>query len=145
MLGHRGKARTGAGRSSGNGSFDETSWWWVPIGVVVGLAVSWGIAGLIEGGCRRGPRGGCVAADGYELHGWVLFLASMPAMAVVIIGLAAGYWPPTLGLAGGGAAGGLYALGQGQTESYVISAGVFFALAIAAPTVTLCRRLKGIR
>jgi hypothetical protein len=102
--------------------------------------VSWGIAGLIEGGCRRGRRGGCVAADGYELHGWVLFLVGMPAMVVVIVGVAASYWPPALGLAGGDATGGLYTLTQGQTETHVTSAVVFFALAIAAPTATWCRR-----
>ena len=79
------------GRSTSRWSLDEKNWsrgWWIPLVVVVLAAATWGFLGFVEGGCRRGPRGGCVAADGYELHSWVLFLASMPTLFVVGTGTA---------------------------------------------------------
>ncbi|AWT46798.1 MULTISPECIES: hypothetical protein [Streptomyces] len=130
--------------SSSKGSFDVeeswSKWWWVPLGLVVMLAVSWGVAGLVEGGCERGPRGGCVAADGYKGHGWVLFLMATPCFIVVIMGLVADRWPPALGVAVGGTAGGLYALTQGRTEPHVVTAVVSFVLAVAAPAVSWHRQ-----
>ncbi|MFE1288168.1 hypothetical protein [Streptomyces sp. NPDC058751] len=81
-----------------------------------------------------------MAADGYELHGWMLFLAAVPAMALVTAGVASSSWPPAPVLVGGGAAGGLYALAQGRTEPHVTSAAVFSALAVVAPTATWWRR-----
>ncbi|MGW2183801.1 hypothetical protein ACWCXX_38575 [Streptomyces sp. NPDC001732] len=125
--------------SSSESSFDVegswSRWWWIPLGLVVMLAVSWGIAGLIEGGCKRGPRGGCVAADGYEWHGWVLILAAIPTCIVMIMGFVADRWPPALGLVVGGSASGLYMLTQGRTEPHVITAGVSFVLAAVAPAL----------
>ncbi|MFD8480602.1 hypothetical protein [Kitasatospora sp. NPDC059673] len=130
--------------SSSKSSFDAegswSRWWWIPLTPVVMLAVSWGLGGLIEGGCRRGPRGGCVAADGYEWHGWVLFLMAMPSFVVVIMGLVADRWPPALGLIVGGSASGLYMLAHGRTEPYVIAAGVFFILAAVAPALSWHRQ-----
>ncbi|MEU2614226.1 hypothetical protein ABZ570_21980 [Micromonospora sp. NPDC007271] len=81
-----------------------------------------------------------VAADGYEWHGWVLFLMAMPSYIVVITGLATDRWPPALGLVAGGTAGGLYALAQGRTEPHLITAGAFFALAAVAPATTWYRQ-----
>ncbi|MEU9994178.1 hypothetical protein [Streptomyces sp. NPDC050848] len=79
------------GRSTRRWSLDEKNWsrgWWIPLVVVLATA-TWGFLGFAEGDCKRGPRGGCVAADGYELRSWVLFLASMPTLFVVGTGLTA--------------------------------------------------------
>ncbi|WP_274562411.1 hypothetical protein [Streptomyces spiramyceticus] len=131
------------GRSTRRWSLDEKNWsrgWWIPLVVVVLAAATWGFLGFVEGGCKRGPRGGCVAADGYELRSWVLFLASMPTLFVVGTGLTAGRWPPALGVAAGGAACGLYTLAQGHTVPHLIMAAVLFALAITAPALAWRRR-----
>ncbi|MFC8919579.1 hypothetical protein ACFT5C_27875 [Streptomyces sp. NPDC057116] len=84
-------------RSTRRWSLDEKNWlrgWWIPLVVIVLAAATWGFLGFVEGGCKRGPRGGCAAADGYELRSWVLFLPSMPTLFVVGTGLTADRWPP---------------------------------------------------
>ncbi|MFF9431909.1 hypothetical protein [Streptomyces sp. NPDC014746] len=81
-----------------------------------------------------------MAADGYELRSWVLFLASMPTLFVVGTGLSADRWPPALGVAAGGTACGLYTLAQGRTIPHLLMAVVLFALAIAAPALAWRRR-----
>ncbi|MFD0357815.1 hypothetical protein ACFVHW_29385 [Streptomyces sp. NPDC127110] len=132
-----------SGRSTGRWSLDEKNWsrgWWIPLVVVVLAAATWGVLGFVEGGCVRGPRGGCVAADGYELRSWVLFLASMPTLFVVVTGLTADRWPPALGVAIGGVACGLYTLAQGHTVPHLIVATVLFVLAITAPALAWRRR-----
>ncbi|MEV2256912.1 hypothetical protein AB0I94_41310 [Streptomyces sp. NPDC050147] len=106
-------------------------------------AATWGLLGYIEGGCERGPRGGCIAADGYEWRGWVFFLAAMPTFFVVGTGLTADRWPPALGVAAGGAACGIYVLAQAHTVPYLITAAVLFALAVAAPVLAWRRRRAG--
>ncbi|APE20107.1 MULTISPECIES: hypothetical protein [Streptomyces] len=124
-------------------SLDEKNYsqgWWVPLGVVVVAAATWGSLGFVEGGCQPGPRGGCVAADGYELRSWVVYLASMPTLFVVVTGLTADRWPPVLGIAAGGAACGLYTLTQGHTIPHLIMAAALFALSITAPTLAWRRR-----
>ncbi|WP_418958951.1 hypothetical protein [Streptomyces tritici] len=124
-------------------SLDEENWsraWWVPLVVVVMAALTWGLLGYVEGGCERGPRGGCVAADGYELRGWVFFLAAMPAYFVVVTGLTADRWPPALGVAAGGVVCGLGTLTQGRTTGHLVVAGVLLALAVTAPVLAHRRR-----
>ncbi|MDX3850307.1 hypothetical protein [Streptomyces sp. AK02-01A] len=143
MSGHGGNSGADAERSSGSRPFSETKWSWIPVGALVMLAVSWGIVGLVEGGCQPGPRGGCVAADGFGWRGWVLFLAVMPSYVVVITGLTTDRWQPALGLALGGVAGGLYAIVQGRTAAHLITAGVLFALAVVSPALTWHRRRRG--
>ncbi|MEU9855663.1 hypothetical protein [Streptomyces sp. NPDC047974] len=106
-------------------------------------ALTWGLLGFIEGGCERGPRGGCVAADGYEVRGWAFFLAAMPTYLVVVTGLTDDRWPPVLGVATGGAACGLYVLTRGTAAPYLITAAVLFALAVAAPALAWRRRVSG--
>ncbi|MFF5505878.1 hypothetical protein [Streptomyces roseolus] len=131
------------GRSSRRWSLDEENWsrgWWVPLVLVVMAAVIWGLLGFVEGGCERGARGGCVPADGYELRGWVLFLAAMPAYFVVATGLTADRWPPALGVAAGGVTCGLYTLAQGQTVPHLLTAAVLFTLAVTAPALAWRRR-----
>ncbi|POX47819.1 hypothetical protein C3489_28805 [Streptomyces sp. Ru71] len=118
-------------------------WWWVPLAVVVMAAATWGVLGLVEGGCERGPRGGCVAADGYKVRGWVLFLAAMPSYVVLITGLVTDRWPPALGVAVGGVACGLFALTQGRTVPHLTVAGVLLVLAVVAPV--LAWRRRGVR
>ncbi|MFF8278528.1 hypothetical protein ACF05T_20840 [Streptomyces lateritius] len=103
-------------------------------------AASWGLLGYIEGGCEQGPRGGCVAADGYEWRGWVFFLSAMPTFFVVGTGLTADRWPPALGVAAGGAACGLYTLAQGRTMPHLVTAVVLCALAVMAPAFVWRRR-----
>ncbi len=115
--------------------------WWVPLTVVVMGALTWGLLGFIEGGCERGPRGGCVAADGYELRGWAFFLAAMPAYFVVVTGLTDERWPPVLGVATGGAVCAAYVLTQGTAVPYLIMAAALLALAVAAPALAWRRRL----
>ncbi|MER5950401.1 hypothetical protein ABT127_30610 [Streptomyces sp. NPDC001904] len=133
----------GAKRPSGIRPFDETSLFWIPVGVIVMLALSWGIAGLIEGGCERGARRGCTAADGYEWHGWVLFLAVVPTYVVVITGLTTDRWPPALGTVLGGTTGGTYLIAQGQATPNMIVAGVMLAFSLTSPVLTWHRRRHG--
>ncbi|MEU3185071.1 hypothetical protein ABZ707_12845 [Streptomyces sp. NPDC006923] len=143
MSGHGGNSGADAERSPGSRPFSETKWTWMPVGALVLLAASWGIVGLAEGGCQQGPRGGCVAADGFGWHGWVLFLAAMPSYVVVITGLTTDRWQPAVGLSLGGVAGGLYAVLQGQTAANLITAGVLFVLAVVSPALTWRRRRRG--
>ncbi|MEV7238729.1 hypothetical protein AB0N06_33835 [Streptomyces sp. NPDC051020] len=131
------------GRSSGRWSLGEENWsrgWWIPLVMAVMGALTWGLLGYVEGGCERGPRGGCVAADGYKLRGWAFFLAAMPTYFVVITGLTADRWPPALGVAVGGTLCGLYTLTQGRTAPHLIIAAVLFALALAAPALAWRRQ-----
>ncbi|NML50122.1 hypothetical protein HHL19_10645 [Streptomyces sp. R302] len=103
-------------------------------------AATWGLLGFIEGGCERGSRGGCVAADGYEWNGWVFFLAAMPTYFVVVTGLTDDRRHPVLGVVAGGAACGVCVLAQGTTVPHLITAAVLFALAVAAPALAWRRR-----
>ncbi|MFF5970086.1 hypothetical protein ACFY7C_01025 [Streptomyces sp. NPDC012769] len=132
-----------SGRSSRRWSLDEENWsrkWWIPLVAIVMAAATWGLLGYVEGGCDRGPRGGCVAADGYEWRGWVFFLSAMPAFFVVGTGMTADRWPPPLGVATGGTVCGLYTLMQGRTVGHLITAAVLFALAVTAPALARRRR-----
>ncbi|WP_086827950.1 hypothetical protein [Streptomyces sp. NRRL B-24572] len=130
----------------GSGSrwtLDEKNWsqpWWIPLTAVVLAAVTWGLLGLVEGGCRTGPRGGCVAAEGYRLNGWVLFLAAMPTYFVVVTGLVTDRWPPALGLTLGGAGCAAYVLTQGRTPAHWAITGALLALAALAPALTWWRK-----
>ncbi len=128
-----------SGRGSSGDRDTEDTWpkpWWIPLSAVVMLTISWGVGGLIEGGCERGPRGGCVAADGYEWHGWVLFLMWAPTLLVTIMGLVTDRWPPALGLALGTVSGGIYTLTHGQTAAHVAFAVFLFALAATSLSLT---------
>ncbi|MGW5420445.1 hypothetical protein [Streptomyces sp. NPDC003943] len=133
------------GRKDSEWTLDERSWsrvWWTPLTAVVLAAVTWGLLGLVEGGCRTGPRGGCVAAEGYELNGWVVFLSALPTYIVVITGLATDRWPPALGLTLGGVACGAYVLTQGRTPAHLGIAGVLLVLAVLAPALTWWRKRR---
>ncbi|MFD0075330.1 hypothetical protein ACFVIY_23150 [Streptomyces sp. NPDC127166] len=114
--------------------------WWIPLVVVVLAAATWGLLGLVEGGCRVGPRGGCVAADGYRANGWALFLAAMPTLFVVGTGLTTKRWPPAVGVAAGGTACAVYVLTQGRTPAHLTTASVLLVLAVLAPVSVRRRR-----
>ncbi|MFF8828081.1 hypothetical protein [Streptomyces sp. NPDC015131] len=120
-------------QTSGKWSLDEKSWWWVLLSPAVMAAATWGILGLVEGGCVRGPRGGCVAAEGYELRSWTLFLAAIPTLLVVVTGLCSVRLPPALGVALGGTVCGLYTLAQGRTLPHLVVAVILFVMAATAP------------
>ncbi|MEU0401724.1 hypothetical protein ABZ318_16075 [Streptomyces sp. NPDC006197] len=115
--------------------------WWIPLVVAVLAAATWGLLGLVEGGCEAGPRGGCVAADGYKANGWVFFLAAMPTYFVVGTGLTSRHWPPAVGVAVGGAVCAVYVLTQGRTPAHLITASVLLVLAVLAP-VSVGRRRR---
>ncbi|GGU85965.1 hypothetical protein GCM10010275_21770 [Streptomyces litmocidini] len=135
----------GRGRSGSRGTPDDENHgrlWWTPLVVVVLGAATWGLLGLVEGGCEAGPRGGCVAADGYEANGWVLFLAAMPTLFVVGTGLTSERRPPAVGVAAGGAGCAAYVLAQGRTPAHLIIAGVLLVLAVLAPVSVWRRRRR---
>lgn len=130
----------GTRRSSGTQPLDETNLWWFPLGALVLLITSWAIAGFIAH-CEPGLRGDCVARNnGIEWMWWVVFLAAMPTYMVVITGLTTRHWPPALGVALGGIAGGMYVLVQGQTRPSIIAGGILLVLAFASPGLTWHRR-----
>ncbi|MEU6620461.1 hypothetical protein ABZ926_06705 [Streptomyces litmocidini] len=133
----------GRGRSDSRWTLDDENHgqlWWTPLVVVVLAAATWGLLGLVEGGCETGPRGGCVAADGYKANGWVLFLSAMPALFVVGTGLTSKRWPPAVGVAVGGAGCAVYVLTQGRTPAHLITASALLVLAVLAPASVWRRR-----
>ncbi|MFH8836370.1 hypothetical protein [Streptomyces sp. NPDC017868] len=133
------------GRRGGRWALDDENHgqlWWIPLTAVVLAAVTWGLLGLVEGGCRTGPRGGCVAAEGYRLNGWVLFLAAVPTYVVVGTGLVTDRWPPALGLTLGGTGCAAYVLTQGRTPAHLAIAGVLLVLAALAPALTWWRKRR---
>ncbi|MEU2229777.1 hypothetical protein ACH4A8_02365 [Streptomyces vietnamensis] len=124
-------------------TLDEENWsqpWWIPLTAVVLAALIWGLLGLVEGGCRTGARGGCVAAEGYRLNGWAFFIAAVPAYVAVGTGLVTDRWPPALGLTLGGTACAAYTLTQGRTPAHWAITGALLVLAALAPALTWWRK-----
>ncbi|MFD9032178.1 hypothetical protein ACFVZW_13685 [Streptomyces sp. NPDC059567] len=111
---------------------------------MVVAAATWGSLGLVEGACVRGPRGGCSPADGHRLRWWVMFASYLPTFFLVGTGLTANRWPPAVGVAVGGVVGAAYALTQGRTTAYVITAIVLLALAVLAPAQTWRRKRRAV-
>ncbi|MFI8516930.1 hypothetical protein ACIGEZ_03725 [Streptomyces sp. NPDC085481] len=117
-------------------------WWWIPLAVVVMAVATWGVLGMVEGSCVRGPSGGCSPADGHELRWWLMFLSYLPTFFVVGTGATTHRWPPAVGVALGGAGGAVYALTQGRTTAYVVTASILLALAVLAPVQTWRRQRR---
>jgi len=142
-MANNGRGASGHWRSSTEWTFDEASWsawWWVPLGIAVLSVMGWGVSGLVEGGCTVGPRGGCVAAEGYRWHGWAVAVMATPAFVVAVMGFVADRWSPVVGLVAGAALAGSYVLARTSGTGSSVAAGVFFLIALAAP-IAACARL----